>query len=315
MALTPALRDWERQGGLVRYGAHDVFLRAGGAGPTLLLIHGYPTGSYDWHRLWPHLEASHQMVAVDMLGLGLSAKPQDHRYSLAAHADLHEWVLQQLGVQRVHLVAHDLGVSVAQEMLARRRTNSLLPKIASVTLLNGGLFPEAYRPRPIQRLLASPLGWIVGKRISRAAFGRSIAPLFSPQYPPAEGLVDDFWSLVAHRQGLLVAHEVGRFWKDRMAVRDRLVEPVVRKLWPIQMINGLADPNSGAHMAARYRALVPDARIVPLEEVGHWPQLDVPGQVGGLIARFVREHESVASAAGWRPSTPPRPRVSLSSHG
>lgn len=301
MGLTPALLDWERKGTWFRYGGHDVFLRTNvraGDRPVLLLVHGYPTGSYDWHRLWPRLQAHYQLIAIDMLGLGLSDKPADQPYSLAMHADLHEEVLERLGVRRVHLLAHDLGVSVAQEMLAMRMVDDALPEIASVTLLNGGLFPEAYRPRPIQRLLASPLGGLVGPLVSRAAFERSIRPLFSPQYPPDPQLIDDFWSLVVEGQGLRVAHRVGRFWKDRMAMRDRLVEPVLQQLWPVQMINGQGDPNSGAHMAARYRALVPDARIVALEGVGHWPQLDVPEKVARLVGGFVQEHSGHQADAG-----------------
>lgn len=290
-ALTPALRDWQARGEMVRYGGHEVFLRRGrNTGPALMLIHGYPTGSYDWHRLWPELETQHHLIALDMLGLGLSSKPAGHCYSLAGHADLHEEVLQRLGVERVHLLVHDLGVSVAQEMMAMRLVDESLPEIASVTLLNGGVFPEAYRPRPIQRVLASPLGGWLGPLVSRAAFERSIRPLFSPHHAPAPGLIDDFWSLVVQGQGLRVAHQVGRFWKDRMATRDRLVEPVIERLWPMQMINGLADPNSGAHMAERYRALVPGARIVGLEGVGHWPQLDVPCKVARLVRGFVQEH-------------------------
>lgn len=289
--LTPAVREWHRQGKLVRWGAFDVFLRVSGRGPALMLIHGYPTGSYDWHQLWPQLDRHYQVIAVDMLGLGLSSKPQRQAYSLARHADLHEWVLATLGVKRVSLLAHDLGVSVAQEMLARRTVNRSLPFIASVAVLNGGLFPEAYRPRPIQHLLASPLGAVIGPLLTRSAFDRSIRSLFSPLYPPSPELLDDFWSLVVHARGLRVAHRVGRFWKERLAVRDRLVEPVLRKLCPLLMINGSSDPNSGAHMAERYRALVPDADIVALDGVGHWPQLDVPLQIVELVQRFLQGHQ------------------------
>ncbi|RYF43209.1 MAG: alpha/beta fold hydrolase, partial [Comamonadaceae bacterium] len=166
MGLTPALRDWQARGEIFRYRGHDIFLRTGGKAhaPALMLIHGYPTGSYDWHRVWPELEPQLRLIAVDMLGLGLSSKPAGHRYSLSRHADLHEEVLQRLGVEQVHLLVHDLGVSVAQEMLAMRLVDESLPEIASVTLLNGGLFPETYRPRPIQRLLASPLGGLIGPR-------------------------------------------------------------------------------------------------------------------------------------------------------
>ena len=222
-----------------------------------------------------------------MLGLGFSDKPPAHDYSLARHAAFHDALLKRLGLSAVHLLAHDLGVSVAQEMLARREQQAQqtpdLPRIASVTFLNGGLCPEAYRPRPIQRLLASPLGAWLGPRISRAAFERSLRPLFGPDSPPSQALLDDFWTLVTHGQGLRVTHQVGRFWRDRLVLRERLVGALLRSPLPLRLINGAADPNSGAHMVARFLSLKPDADLVSLERTGHWPQIEAPARVAQAL--------------------------------
>ena len=146
--LTPALQHWQAQGGMVALGGHRLFVaQAGQHGSVLLLIHGYPTSSYDWHPLWAPLATRHRLIAPDLLGMGFSDKPADHAYGIENHADLLEALLDRLGVQQVHIVAHDLGVSVAQEMLARRQTHPLAPRIQSLTLLNGGVCPEAYQPR------------------------------------------------------------------------------------------------------------------------------------------------------------------------
>src|SRR5688572_2686313 len=128
--------------------------------PTLLL-HGFPTAAWDWHALWPELAARGPLVALDLIGFGLSAKPRDHAYSLRDQADLCEALLRACGAQRYHVLAHDYGDSVAQELLARQHDAGPRPRLVSVCLLNGGLFPEAHRARPVQRLLASPLGpWL-----------------------------------------------------------------------------------------------------------------------------------------------------------
>lgn len=288
--MTPGVRDWCLHGRLLRFRGHEVFVRVAGSGPALVLIHGYPTASYDWHRIWPALSRCHTLVAVDMLGMGLSAKPARFDYRIAAHADLHEWLIGMMGLRRVCLMAHDLGVSVAQEMLARRMHDRSLAAIDAVVMLNGGLFPEAYRPRLILRLLSSPVGALIGARLSRPAFERSIRPLFGERAPPDAALLDDFWALVTHREGLRVAHQVGRFWQERLALRDRLVEPLVKQTVPVRFINGVSDPNSGGHMADRYTALVPDADVVRLDGVGHWPQLEQPDRVVSLSLEFLALH-------------------------
>ncbi len=287
--LTPGLREWLSQGKLVPYRGHEVFVRVGGSGPALLLIHGYPTASYDWHQVWSTLSQHYTLIAVDMLGMGLSAKPVDLAYSIEEHADLHEWLISAMSFKRVCLMAHDLGVSVAQEMLARRMTGEPLAKIDAVVMLNGGLFPEAYRPRLILRLLSSPLGSLIGSRMSRPAFGRTIKALFGRNTQPEETLLDDFWAMVTHNEGLRITHQVGRFWQERLALRDRLVEPLLKRAFPVLFINGTSDPNSGQHMVDRYRALVPDAHVSCLEEVGHWPQLERPEIVAAQVLRFLAE--------------------------
>jgi pimeloyl-ACP methyl ester carboxylesterase len=286
VGLSSALADWQQGGEYHDYRGHQIFVRTAGSGPPLLLIHGYPTSSYDWHAVWELFGAHFTLIAPDMLGLGFSDKPLDYRYSIADHADMHESLITALGLHTVHVMAHDLGVSVAQELLARREQFTTLVPIASLTLLNGGVCPEAYRPRPIQRLLASPLGSWIGPHVSKAAFDRAIVSLFSPGLQPSRDLLNDFWSLVNYRDGRKVTHAVGRFWRERLGLRERLLAPLLRSAVPIRFINGASDPNSGRHMMDSYRTLSPDEDIVSLEGIGHWPQIEAPEAVALSFIAF-----------------------------
>ena len=285
--MSAALDAWRRRGQLVDWRGQRVFVAQAGRGPALLLIHGYPTGSFDWHAVWDALAERFSVIAPDMLGLGFSDKPRQHRYSLQDHADLHESLIAQLRLSRLSVVAHDLGVSVAQELLARRRENAALAPIDAVVLLNGGVCPEAYRPRAIQHLLASPLGAWLGPRIPRHAFDRSVRSLFGAATPATAELLDDFWQLVNHNEGRRVTHALSRFWCERLALRERLLAPLVQGDVALRLINGAADPNSGRHMAERYRELVPDADIVSLAGIGHWPQIEAPLAVQRAAVEFL----------------------------
>lgn len=288
--MSTRLCDWRRDGHFFEHHGQCVFFKDEGHAAAVLLLHGYPTGSYDWHALWPLLAPHFRLIAPDMLGLGFSDKPRSYVYSIAHHADMHDALLVALGVSEVHLLAHDLGVSVAQEMLAQRADDATLPRIASLTLLNGGLCPEAYRPRFVQRLLMSPIGGWLGPRLPRAAVGRALRELFASQSAPSDALLDDFWALISHNQGRRVTHAVGRFWHDRLSIRDRLVEPLLNATTPLRLINGAADPNSGRHMVARFRELMPQADVVSLEHVGHWPQIEAPEAVARAFMEFVNRH-------------------------
>ncbi len=289
------LATWFRQGTFFLWRSQRIFVADAGQGSAVLLIHGYPTASYDWHRVWRPLTSRFRVLAPDLLGLGFSDKPLEHTYRIADHADMIEDLLSHLGQRQVHVVAHDLGVSVAQELLARQLEGQTDCQIRSLVLLNGGLCPEAYRPRPVQRVLASPLGPWLGPRMPRWAVERSIRSLFAPGHPPSAKLLDDFWQLIRHNDGLQIAHATGQFWVDRLKHRDRLVEPLLSQVVPCRLINGSADPNSGDHMAQRYRVLLPQADIASLPGVGHWPQIEVPGVVTELLLDFILRYEHGAA--------------------
>ena len=87
--------------------------------PELLLIHGYPFNSFDWSLIWPTLVERFTVIAPDMIGMGFSDKPVAYGYSVPDHADVHEALLEHLNVDSCHVLAHDLGDSVGQELLAR----------------------------------------------------------------------------------------------------------------------------------------------------------------------------------------------------
>src|SRR5579872_5132875 len=121
--MLSAFERWREQGRYFIHRGNAIFWRAGGrggVGRTLLCIHGFPTASWDWQPLWAGLEpAFARVLAADMIGFGWSAKPRDYEYSISDQADLHEALLREQDVSRYHILAHDYGDTVAQELLAR----------------------------------------------------------------------------------------------------------------------------------------------------------------------------------------------------
>lgn len=260
-----------------------------GRGPYLLLIHGYPVSSYDWHCVWDDLSTEFTLIAPDMLGMGFSDKPAGFAYTIAQHAQMHQALLKHLQIRQTHVVAYDLGVNVVQEMLAMKQEESTesdmhhMVDITDITFLNGGICPEAYKPRWIQRLLASRLGAWIGPKIPQAIFKKTIGKLFGAQTQPSAELLADFWTLYAHGGGRLMNHRVGKFWLDRLKQRHRLVNATLNADIPMQLINGAADPNSGWHMAMAFKHLKPDIFVLKLEGIGHWPQIERAQEVAAAV--------------------------------
>jgi pimeloyl-ACP methyl ester carboxylesterase len=248
-------------------------------GATLLLLHGFPTAAWDFHLVWPDLGARYNLVALDFLGFGSSDKPRTHTYTIAGQADLVEAWLRSIGVWRVHVLAHDYGVSVAQELLARTREARLSVEISSVSFLNGGLFPEATRPRLIQRVLASSVGTLVAPFVTERTFKQSVARVFGPETGRWDAEFDGMWKVASANGGMGVAPRLLHYMQERRVYRDRWVGALETARCPVGLIAGEADPVSGLATIARWRELLPDAPILPLPGIGHWPQIEAPAAV------------------------------------
>lgn len=290
--LSESAARWYRQGDRYQHRGQDIYYRSEGSGEALLLIHGFPTCSWDWEGQWLALAKSYRCITADMIGFGCSAKPRDHDYSIHDQTDLFEGLLRQLGVERLHILAHDYGDSVAQEMLARHLDRQAAGDtslvIRSLCLLNGGLFPETHRARPVQKLLNSPLGPLICRLMNRRNFGAGLASVFGPNTPPDSAQVDDFWRLYRHRGGIAIGHKLIRYMRDRRRHRERWVGALQQAGLPIRLINGPQDPVSGRHMTERYRELVPDPDIVLLEGIGHYPQIEAPQAVLAAYREFLQ---------------------------
>ena len=279
MTGSQRLQDWISGGGRRRLAGYEVFVRTAvtPGRPSLLLIHGYPTASYDWVRVWPRLAARHSLYALDLLGFGSSEKPRDCDYPIALQADLCMALLDDCGVRGAHVLAHDSGDTVAQELLAREREGRL--RLASMAFLNGGLFPETHRARPIQKLLANPLlGPLLAHVMGYAKFEATMLSIAGREPPNREEL-QDLWVLVERDGGRQALVRLINYMEQRRRNRSRWVGALVDSTVPRRLICGAVDPVSGRHLAERYRELVPYPDVVVLEGVGHYPQLEVHDRV------------------------------------
>ena len=286
------LERWKAAGRYFDYLGFEIFYRIDGPplgeARILLAIHGYPFNSWDWSMIWPTLTDRFTVIAPDMIGLGFSAKPAAYQYSVSDHADIHEALLDHLNVERCHVLAHDLGDSVGQELLARSQFGQQsygAVRYQSITWLNGGLFNEAYTPRAMQKLMSGTgLGDLMsplqGSRLSRRVLESTINEMFGPNTKPSHGLMGSFHQILEYNDGKRVLHKVGRFLGDRYTHRNRWVRAMRETAVPMRLIDGPVDPNSGAHMARRYAEVIPDADVVMLaDDIGHWPQLEAPEEV------------------------------------
>lgn len=277
-----SLETWRRSAGSLVFGERRIATyrseaRAGAA--YLLLLHGFPTAMWDYHLVWPDLALRYNLIGVDFLGFGSSDRPLQHDYSIFEQADLIEAWMRSLGATQTHILAHDYGGSVAQELLARNREARISFEIRSVSFLNSGIFPEVVRPRFVQKLLASPLGPLASHLITARSVKRSIERVFGPESGDWKQEIDVLGKIATTSRGLLATPRILRYMAERKAHRDRWVGALETARCPVGLIAGEADPVSGKETIARWSELLPGAPVLPLQGIGHWPQIEAPAAV------------------------------------
>jgi pimeloyl-ACP methyl ester carboxylesterase len=288
-ALTENVRAWRQRGADEEFRGRRIHLFGrGGRGPLLLFLHGFPSSSYDW-RLLLDRETEHAVLAPDFLGFGLSEKPRDHDYTLHWQADLVEELVRRNGESRpVFIIAHDMGTSVATELMARDLDGSLEMEITGTLLLNGSMVQGAASPTLGQRILRSPLGPLFSRLSSERFFRQQFGSIFSPGHPLSGEEADDQWALICAGGGRTLNHKTIRYMEERFRHAERWHGALSNWPKPLSLAWGMLDPVATERVLDAVLELHPAAMLARFEDLGHYPQIEDPERVAGALLAALR---------------------------
>lgn len=284
--MTPRVQAWQRTGGHLEIGGHRIFVRdQAGAGPPILLLHGYPSSSYDWRHAF-ELLPERRLTSFDFLGFGLSDKPRDHVYSLHGHADTVQEVAARYAGEPLLVVAHDMATSVVTELLARDLDGRLPFELGGVLLFNGSMVIERASLTRGQKLLRSRLGPLAARLSNERTFRAQFARIFSAQHPLSDEEAADQWALLAHDGGNRILHRLTFYLHERVTYATRWHGALRR--WPGRLALAWAgrDPVCTEAVLEAVLALRPNAPLTRLPLLGHYPQLEDPGAAMEIIDAF-----------------------------
>jgi pimeloyl-ACP methyl ester carboxylesterase len=267
---------------LVSRRGHRIAFRRRGAGPTLLLLHGFPTWSYDYAEVASDLARDHDVITLDFLGYGASDKPNPYEYSVAESADIVEDLTAHLGVKSTRLVIHDYGGIVGQELVDRANRGQLGFAIDGLIMLNCGIVYSAYRPTRSQKLLILP---VVGKLLaSRASAGRVRSLLDAVRGSRlTDTEFDDLWLGMSRQNGQKLWHLLIKYNAERQVHHRRREAALASWDGPLHLVWGPDDPVSGRHVLQQAVKVLPQATVTELAGVGHYPQSEAPQAVAAAV--------------------------------
>lgn len=267
---------------LVATSTGHVFVRTGGQGPDLVLLHGLGDTSDGWRKIEPDLiEAGFRVTVWDALGAGLSDGWKGADLSLPAHVARLAEVLDRQGIERATLVGNSLGGTVALLFAVEHPA-----RVERLVLLAPGT------PRDIPTAGWLELGYDLAKmaaallpeeRVARFALGRNFGDESRIQdedvavYARVAARYGAYAALADQADQIVPPPPVLAEWSRRIA---GLQVPVLL-LWGTR--DKILDPAHGRLFAAE----LPHCRFVLLEGLGHAPQLEDPRRVLAELLTFV----------------------------
>lgn len=254
----------------------------------ILFLHGNPTWSFLWRELVREFRATHRCVAIDHVGCGLSSKPADWRYTLAAHAENALALVERLDLERATLVVHDWGGAIGMSLASRAPG-----RFARLMAMNTAAFPGAM-PLRIRACRAPIVGPIMVERWNAFA---GLLPRFGVAEPARlsdvarEGLAYPYRTPADRRAIRRFVEDIPTStshpsWQE-LAAASQAVARFVAK--PVSIVWGERDWCFTPRFRAQWQSRLPQAKVVPIAHAGHLVTEEAPREVAAelraLLAR------------------------------
>jgi pimeloyl-ACP methyl ester carboxylesterase len=282
------VEDWEERGRVLDVAGRRIFTVDVPADverrEPLLLLHGFPTSSFDWRHVIDVLARERRVVTFDFLGFGLSDKPSGIRYSLFDQATIAEEVVRALGIEQAAVASHDMGDSIAAELYARGIEGTLGFEVTRRLLTNGSIYIEMAQLSPGQQMLLAmadePLPFEFAP--TEETFVASLAAIFGDT-PAASDELHAQWELLARQEGQTILPRTIRYIEERRVHEGRWIAALRDHPAPVTLAWGDRDPIAVFAMAERFLRERPGTPLVRLDGVGHFPMVEAPGRVYDAI--------------------------------
>jgi pimeloyl-ACP methyl ester carboxylesterase len=260
------------------------FVREEGEGEAVLCMHGVPTSSFLYRKVIAELaRRGLRGVAFDLPGLGFAARPEHFDYSWTGLGKFSVAAVDALGLDRFHLVVHDIGGPVGFEIAA-----TMPERIASITLLNTMIEAERFhRPWMMEPFARRGLGRLWLASTSKFAFRQlmyAVGIHDRSATPPGE--LDAYVDLLKRDDGGRAFLKVMRGF-ERTAAKQRLYTAVLRDApYPVQVVWGAHDPTLKLSTYGERARRVTGVATVHAVAGKHFPQEDQAPAIADRIAAF-----------------------------
>ncbi|CAL2079456.1 Pimeloyl-ACP methyl ester carboxylesterase [Tenacibaculum sp. 190524A05c] len=278
--------QWKQKGNFIKLFNNEVFVIDEGKNndKTMVILHGYPTSSYDYFKVLDRLTSEYRVIIHDHLGFGFSDKPQNYSYSLIEQADIALELWKKLGIMECTLLAHDYGTSVATEILHRHNFNQINLTINELILCNGSMHIELSQLRLIQKLLKNKYtGKHVAKLSNEFIFTKNIRNVYHDKSQATNDELKEMWQQLMYNDGKKVIHRLSNYINERYFFWHRWIGALKETQLRTKIVWAKNDPVAVFKIAELLASEIKNNTLLPLENSGHFPMLESPERWVNLV--------------------------------
>jgi pimeloyl-ACP methyl ester carboxylesterase len=267
-----------------------------GDGEPVVLIHGTPSSSYIWRNTLPCLlEVGYRVHLFDLLGFGLSERPWSRAVdtSVTAQVPILEGLMAHWGLEGAHIIAHDIGGSVAQRFAV------FSPKrVRSLTLIDVCSF-DSWPSRRTREQMQEGLERLIDKPDAehRDHFREWLLSAVKDKQGMSKEVLQIYLDYISGPigQGSLFQHQIGHYDpKHTLEIADRLAELAAL---PVQIIWGEDDAWQVVDWAQKLHAAIPNSALHVLEDCGHFAMEDKPDEINRLLVAFLARNSVMSPSS------------------
>lgn len=284
--------EWKKKGDFYTVLDKKIFvIEEGTSNDVLVILNGYPTASFDYVKVLPELSKHFRVIIHDHLGFGFSDKPKGFAYSLVDQADFALRLWDKMGLNKVSILAHDYGTSVAKEILTRKNHNMTPLKINKIILCNSSQRLEYKHLKNIGKLLNNKKIGIYIDRLTTIGYKNIKNRLIRGNDNPTNQVnydLNKIWDDSESTEGREDLHLLSNFISERYTYWHRWVEALRESKTPIKIIWENSDPLSVKEIAIVLATNKINENIEWIENTKHYSILESPGHWVDLVFNFYK---------------------------
>lgn len=271
-------RDLQAKQKAIEIGDRFVSYIDEGAGEPVVLIHGIPTWGYLWHKLIPVLSKQNRVLAPDLAGFGYSDKRDNFDRAIDKQAELIDVWMNEIGVEAAHIVAHDIGGGVAL------RLATLFPKRVKKLCVMNGVSYDSWAIEAMTQLGHPSAYKIASASTTVATLRQMLKQGFSKT--PEDEILDGIFAPYTTEVGKL------SLIRNATALNTNLTTEITHLLPQIEaetlILWGVDDKFQLLKYGERLADDIPNARLVKIENAGHFVMIDQPEIVAAHVSDFLK---------------------------